>query len=539
MMKYIYRKLLYKFYSKRRPDFLTEYQKIKKIKSEPKPNGTKNVIVAPFSFGNNHLFEAIYARKCKLEGINVHAFLCGQGVDYCEEKGNGVKFNKIKCEICFQMQHDFANQFGVQPCFVGRELNKQDKIMIANYTSDYFENESNPPFFLGVNVQKVLLSALQRHYLEADPDMIRNKITVGFIETILSTIIIFDRLCTRVNPEYVLVSHGTYSSWGGIVEYCKAKEIPVVVWGRVYNKWGIYFANNESYLTERVTGSNEEWLNKELTVKQEKLIINFFEMRTGKNNQEFMYDYNKNQKRQLSKDELCAKLNIPSDAQIVGMFPNIPWDGSVSGVSEAFSSYKEWLSATIDFFREKEDIYLLIRTHPAEKAIGAVIGNENLQSLINQLNKSLPNNVIVISADSEINSFSVGEASSFGVFYCSTAGMELTYLGVPLICAGPSPLRNKGIVYDSQSRAQYLEFLELGIKNELNINEQMKRNLLKFSYYNVFTRVMPETFVEFEEGIFNRLLFNDEKMIKENEVLDHLFKTISNKDNYNFDSFYS
>lgn len=536
-LKKVFSRILRKQYIKRRIDFIEEYNKIKKIDTQHKEH--KSIIIAPFTFDNTHLFEAIYARKAIIEGINVHAFLCGQGVNYCEKKGKGIKLKKIKCELCNQTQRDFVNQFNVNPYFVGRELTHQDIKLATRYISDYYKNESNPPLFMGVNVKKILLSALQRYYFEAEPSMVRNNITSGFLKTILLTIIVFDRLCAEVNPEYVLVSHGTYSSWGSIVEYCKVKKIPVVVWGRVYNKWGIYFANNESYLTEMVTGSNDEWINKELSKNQETLIVDFLKMRTGENKTEFLYDYNKNQKRQLSREEICSILNIPAHAQIVGMFPNIPWDGSVSGVSEAFSSYREWLLATLDFFKENKNIYLLIRTHPAEKAIGAEIGKESLKSLIDGMYKSLPQNIIILPADSQINSFAVGKASCFGLYYCSTVGMELTYLGVPLICAGPSPLRNKGIVYDAQSRNQYIELIKRGIKKELEVSARKRENLLKFCYYNMFTRVMPETFIGFDEGSFTRLLFNDEKVIMQNEILDHLFKTIGNHGIYNFDKFYS
>lgn len=528
--------ILRNLYSNYKIDFLEEYKKVKKLEL-PQIRGS-NIVIAPFTFDNTHIFEAIYARKAMLEGINVYAFLCGQGVNYCEKKGKGIKLKNIKCEICVQTQYDFVNQFGVKSCFVERELTNQDKALITKYISDYF-SENNSPSFMGVNVKKVLFSALQRYYFEAEPTMINNKITRGFLETILSTLIVLDRLCMRVNPEYVLVSHGTYSSWGSIVEYCKAKKIPVVVWGRVYNEWGIYFANNESYITEMVTGSNDEWINMELTNKQKKLALDYLQMRTGEDKVEFVYDYNKNQKRQLSREEICTKLNISPEANIVGMFPNIPWDGSASGVSEAFSSYRDWLSTTIDFFRDKKDIFLLIRTHPAEKAADAEIGRETLRSLINQMYSALPDNIIVLAADSEINSFAIGKASIYGIYYCSTVGMELTYLGVPLICAGPSPLRNKEIVYDAQNREQYIEFLETGIRKELSVSDKMKQNLLRFCYYNNFRRVMPETFVKVENGTFNRLLFDNEKEIKESEILHYLFQTIEKYGKYNFDNFYS
>jgi hypothetical protein len=367
-----------------------------------------------------------------------------------------------------------------------------------------------------------------------------NHITRGFLNTILSTIIVLDRLCAKVNPKYVLSSHGTYSSWGAIVEYCKNKKIPVVVWGTVYNNGGIYFSNNESCIVDAVFGSDEEWQNKELSTKQESTIKDFLKMRTGQNTR-FIFDYNKNQKDQLTREEICKKTGIPERAKIVGMFPNIPWDasidGSIMGDTVAFNSYLEWLSTTLNYFEKRKDIYLIIRTHPAENDLNS--NKETLMDLIYQIYEVLPKNIIILPAESAINSFALGKVSVFGIYYCSTIGMELTYLGVPLVCAGPSPLKNKGIVYDAKSMKEYIDLLERGIRGELVVTNENKNCLLKFGYYHMFTRVMPQTFFEYDdEGGFKNLLFDSEKEIKENKVLDHLYQTINNQGRYSFDKFY-
>lgn len=520
-------------------DFVKEYDKVTKInESLARINPSSSIIIAPFTFDNTHAFEALFARKALIEGKKVYSFLCGHGIDYCEKKGHGARLNNIRCRICNQTQREYLKTFGTEGFFIGDRLSSSQKSLINDYMSENTGKKGDYEKFLGVDVNKVLYSALQRYYFEAEPSMENSEVTNGFVSTILNTIIEFDNLCKLAEPEYVIVSHGTYSSWGSIVEYCKVNGIRVIVWGRVYNEYGIYFSENESYLSEMVNGSNEPWLNNELSVKKEKRITSFFKMRTGEQSVDFLYDYNKSQKKQLSAVEIRTLCNIPENSKIVGMFPNIPWDGSVSGVSEAFSSYRDWLYTTIDFFARQKEVYLLIRTHPAELANDAEIGRESLRTLIDEMDIDLPQNIVIIPADSKINSFAIGKASIFGVFYCSTVGMELTYLNVPLVCAGPSPLRNKEIVYDAKDKKHYLELLESGLNRKLSVTDIMKKNLIKFSYYNMFSRVMPETLIEFKGPIFQKLLFNDEAQLLNNPVLNHLYETIERKDAYIFDTFY-
>lgn len=533
----IINKILKKIYLINRIDFVVEYSKIKKQNSiiSSKEKEKPSIIIAPFTFDNSHAFEAIYARKAIQEGKRVYNFLCGHGVDYCEKKGSGSKLNTIRCRICHQTQIDYIKEFEADGYFIGEGIKNIHNARMNEYILKNKNRKKQFDSFMGIDVNKILFSALQRFYFEAEPSTAFNNVTIGFLTTILKTIIEFDNLCKNINPEYVIVSHGTYSSWGSIVEYCKVNKIRVIVWGRTYNKYGIYFSEGESYLTEMVNGSTERWRNDKLSFENKNIIEDFFDMRTGQKTRDFLYDYNKKQKEHLSTKEVREMYNIPNNSKIVGMFPNIPWDGSVSGVSEAFSSYREWLYRTIDFFGQRRDAYLLIRTHPAEVASDAEIGRETLQTLIDELGYNLPSNIIVIPSDSKVNSFSVGKASAYGIFYCSTVGMELTYLGVPLVCAGPSPLRNKNIVYDAENKQHYIELLEKGMQDKLFVTESMKENLLKFSYYNMFTRVMPETIIKFEGTIFTKILASDEAEVLNNRILDHLYKTIENKEDYNFD----
>lgn len=535
----ILNKFLRQLHTIKNNDFVKEYDKVTKInENKTSINPSSSIIIAPFTFDNTHAFEALFARKALIEGKRVYSFLCGHGVDYCEKKGYGTRFNDIRCRICNQTQRDYIKTFGTEGFFIGDRISSSQNILINDYIIKNTNKKGDYEKFLGVDVNKVLYSALQRYYFEAEPSMENREVINSFLITILKTIIEFDNLCKIAEPEYVIVSHGTYSSWGSIVEYCKVKEIRVIVWGRVYNKYGIYFSENESYLSEMVKGRNEPWMKNELSVKAEEHILDFFKMRTGEDSIDFLYDYNKNQKRQLSSDEIRTLYNIPKNSRIVGMFPNIPWDGSVSGVSEAFSSYRDWLYTTIEFFASQKDTYLLIRTHPAELASDAEIGRETLRTLIDEMEIDLPNNIFVIPADSKINSFALGKVSIFGVFYCSTVGMELTYLNLPLVCAGPSPLRNKGIVYDAKDKKHYLTLLERGLNLRLSVTDIMKKNLYKFSYYNMFTRVMPETLIEFNGSVFHKVLFNNEEHLMNNQALNHLYETIENKSDYNFDAFY-
>ena len=50
----------------------------------------------------------------------------------------------------------------------------------------------------------------------------------------------------------------------------------------------------------------------------------------------------------------------------IAIFPHIIWDGNIADRHIAFDSYIDWLISTINYVKNRSDIKLYIKTHPAE-----------------------------------------------------------------------------------------------------------------------------------------------------------------------------
>jgi hypothetical protein len=435
-------------------------------------------------------------------------------------------------------QEDFVKAFQVNPCYYNSEINAEDVSEIGQYIEKYMHSLHEKHFFKNVNVDEILYMSLQRHYLIADPRIKDDEVTRGFLQTILMTLIVIDKLCNQIKPKYVLSSHGVYSTWGAIVEYCKSHDIYVITWGRTYNKDGITFAFNDSYLKLDLVDKQAKWKDDEISEEQRQIVTNFYEERLGRKKCEFSYDYNKGNKNFYSSQRIKEMFNLAPETDIVGLFPNIPWDGQVTGESSVFPLYRDFLKQTVDFFANKKNIALVIRSHPAERLFGDTAGKETTASMLAELYPEMPSNILVLPPDHTVNSYTLGQNSIFGITYSSTVSLELTYLGVPIVLAGNPAFKNKGVVNDIKDKEDYIRLLELGCRGNLSVSETQRSNLFKFTFYHFFKTVMPERLIDIKSELGSGWKFIDENEMNEDAVLDYMFKSIENKADLDFSGFH-
>ncbi len=500
----------------------------------------ESILITNIIGGFGHTFEGLYGRKAAIKGKNVYFLRCGNFLKKCDSLNAELSHRRLRCELCQTRQKEFISAFGGHDLTYEMYLGDTELKQIDKLTAEYINNGLDKPFYYeSIHINKILYSALQRYYLLAQPDVKDNSITRQFLFTIFATIIVMDKICNEIHPRYVLTSHGTYSTWGAIVEYCKIKNIYVITHGQNYNHCGIEFTYDDSYLTGVINDTENKWEKHELSVTEKSKVIRFLDERLGKvNDDNVAFDYNKNNKKHFNRSQIAALLGIDPDRKLVGMFPNIPWDGQVTGGSTVFPGFKDWLKYTVDYFSKIEKAALIIRAHPAEVNIGTDSGKETTAKMLYELYEELPPNVILLDPKHEINSYTLGENVDFGITFSSTVTLELTYLGIPVILCGCPPFKDKNIAFDIASTEEYQDLLTKGINGELVVDDDRKERLFQYLHYFFFMRTMPQTLVEVKDASPVAFTIDSEKELDEDEVFEYLFHCIENKAEMDFSRYW-
>lgn len=507
------------------------------VKSEPVKYG--NILITPIVGAYGHLFEGLYARKATLSGKQVHILRCNKAVKYCDIISSETKYKLLRCEKCLAEQDDFVKAFNCIEHTLIRPNSDQHK-EIESFISSFFEDVVDKKhFFHDVEIDRVLYSSLQKYYFMASPEIKNDIITRGYLYTVAVTILTMEKLCDEIRPDYVLTSHGTYSIWGSILEFCKSRNIFIVTHGITYNHCGIGFMYNDSCLTSEIDDKDGNW--ERYLLKEHELIMvkGFLDERAGRTKDDKVtYDYNRNNKKHFNRAEIAKMLNVDPTKKIVGVFPNIPWDGDMCSGAVVFKNFKEWLVTTVEFFKNREDVVLVIRPHPAEKLTGTNAGRETISSLLKLTYECLPSNIVLLEADGEINSYTLGENCDFGIAYASTIALELLYLNVPIIIAGCPQYKDKNVGFDISSLQDYYDLIEKGIKGVLRVDDDRHYRLLQFMFYFYFKKTMPQTIISSNDAIPTGFMIKTEKELSNNPVMAELYKGIDSRKELDFSRFY-
>ena len=96
--------------------------------------------------------------------------------------------------------------------------------------------------------------------------------------------------------------------------------------------------------------------------KEEKELNYFLNKRTkGEEGQVSYYGFS-----EVKKEKLEKQFNFDKFEKTYVLFTNVPWDAALLSANMSFKDVYDWLSYTIELFKNKPNLQLIIKTHPSE-----------------------------------------------------------------------------------------------------------------------------------------------------------------------------
>ena len=185
------------------------------------------------------------------------------------------------------------------------------------------------------------------------------------------------------------------------------------------------------------------------------------------------------------------------------MLTNVMWDAQLHYPANAFPSMLQWILTTIELFKSKPNLELIIRIHPAEMT-GTLPSRQLVVDEINKHFEYIPDNIKIIKPTDPANTYNLAKRCDTAIIFGTKTGVELTAMGIPTIVAGEAWIRGKGLTIDVDSPEGYAEELnKLPLKQRLSSDVQEKA--LKYAYHFFFRRMIPLSVVEKSNGheVFN------------------------------------
>ena len=303
-------------------------------------------------------------------------------------------------------------------------------------------------------------------------------------------------------PDRVIMTHGIYLEHGPLIDIFKERSVPVYVYNFQYRKKTICIVNGDTY-HRILQGIERKIWDHPLSLGQKCKLLEYVNSKITGSQDIVNYHPNAN----TSEEKIINALGIEIDKPVVSFFTNVTWDANIYYSSNIYSDMLEAIFHTIEYFLVDASKKLVIRVHPAESKSGFFTAIK-LKDLIEGKIPNLPNNIKIISSESDIGSYALANLSDLNIVYASNIGTELCSLGHKVMVIGEAYCRNRGFTIDPSPKNDVWDELskaKKGAKVSLVNHELAER----FAYFWFFKGMIDFNFFDYSISNNSPAHFND------------------------------
>lgn len=272
-------------------------------------------------------------------------------------------------------------------------------------------------------------------------------------------------------PDVVVVPNGSILEFGALYQTARHLEIPTVTYEFGEQRQRVWLAQNENVMHQNTNALWAARRDRPLSEAEWETVRALFAARQGA-------DLWENFARRWQGvpaeggERIRQTLGL-DDRPIVLLATNVIGDSLTLGRQTFSASMSEWVEATVRHFADRGDAQLVVRVHPGEQ----ITSGPSVADLIRSALPAPPENVHLIPADAEVNTYDLMEVADLGLVYTTTVGLEMAMNGTPVIVAGETHYRGKGFTIDPDSWDAYWTALSdalTGLQGPQSTEEQAR-----------------------------------------------------------------
>ncbi|GIV64243.1 MAG: hypothetical protein KatS3mg045_1582 [Bellilinea sp.] len=289
-------------------------------------------------------------------------------------------------------------------------------------------------------------------------------------------------------PDVVIVPNGTIQELGVVYRVARHLKLPVVTYEFSDQRQRIWLAYNSEVMRQDTAklweASKDQPLREDQLERMRSLMMarqraamweNFARLWQGK-----PAEGGEQARRKLGLDE----------RPVVLLATNVLGDSLTLGRQVFSKSMAEWISRTVQYFIGRPDVQLVIRIHPGE----VLTHGQSMADVVQQVLPRLPENIRLIRASDEINTYDLIEVADVGLVYTTTVGLEMAMMGLPVVVAGQTHYRERGFTYDPDSWVTYFKLLGHILENPAEYRLSREQVNLAWQYAYRFFFDYPQPF---------------------------------------------
>ena len=423
---------------------------------------SKVLSFSPFAFWRLHsLYEVAICHNLRWRGHPVTYVICDGLFSDCDmfwESTCGPRPDNA-CAICQSNVQRSLTDLGIQPTPLSKYRQIDHNAVAKEFVERIKDSELLEVCFDGYQISNYIKSSVHSHLRinSIDLDNQKHRSTLrSYIYSGIIALVLIRRMLSIEQPSIVLLFNGRLAVTRIALELCKELGIRVVCHERGIEAESLLLWENESCLSLRPYKElAENWRNIPLTATEFVRIAQWLDDRQkGKNLNWKAFSV------EGSMGEVGGFISRNAGRTILGLFTSST-DELVAEdeFKSAFGTQQDWIQHNINIAISNSEIVLLIRVHPNSGSKNSNGVNHDEINYFNELKKSLPENVHIISADDNCSSYALLNKISIGLVYVSTIGLEIACRGIPVICAANSPWVFCDAIHNVNSHSEYDDLL--------------------------------------------------------------------------------
>ena len=481
------------------------------------PNGKTAIIYAGIPYMYITPFEVLLCNILRNRGWNVIYFIYDNGVEYHELTTSNLNKKKRKQFVANNSLNGetLLKSSGVNFRYIAPiPLNIEREIDLLESLNTVLAFE-----YIGFKVGKIVERVLFRYFKSGT--IIHNahslEVAKNFLKTSISNIITSKSIIEAGTTDLFLFSHGIYCTWEPVLTVCQKAGIDFVCYDRGKTKETININWNQPAPDWSFDSAWSENKSRALTDKEASSVASYLKERELQKGDVYSYNF---QGRDVDIDVVRELLVIPRGTKVLTFFTNLVWDAANIGRDDAFHTFVEAISYASERYKNRSDVFILIRTHPAEIVRGT---NQKYRNLVANINA----NVRVIDESMHLNSFTILDLTDIAITHTSTVGLEMAMTGKPSIVLGKTHYKGKGFTLDPTTPVEFGNILDELLGHENKVTSESKKALASKYFYMMMFLYQKRVPISYNGLEFDGYKYSSiNELVKKDKVMKELIDAL-------------
>jgi hypothetical protein len=255
-------------------------------------------------------------------------------------------------------------------------------------------------------------------------------------------------------PDLLIIPNGSILEFGSVYQIAEYLSIPVTTYEFGEQRNRIWLAQNKEVMRQQ---TDELWAAHGGRGLSEAEYAEIRTLMSTRQKADLWGNFSRRWQGIASVGGDLVRQSLNLDGRpIVLLATNVIGDSLTLGRQVFSNSMTEWLEKTVAYFAKNQHSQLVVRIHPGE----LVTQGPSVADVVNgKFTAGIPENIHLIPAEAEVNTYDLVEITDLGLVYTTTVGLEMAMSGVPVIVIGQTHYRNKGFTINPLSWEAYFDKL--------------------------------------------------------------------------------